>query len=79
MEATNLDIPVLQPGEKVIGHAYVTEDGEIIFTPHSGAREVLLVEASSRTKGAWAVRQRPPMHAHVKAANVNASGEPLPR
>ena len=31
-----LDIPVLQPGEKVIGSAYLTQDGEILFTPPGG-------------------------------------------
>ena len=59
MEATNLDIPVLQPGEKIIGRAYVTEDGEIVFTPNTGAREVVLVEALAGSSGPWAVRLRP--------------------
>jgi hypothetical protein len=45
MEETKLDIPILQPGEKIIGHAYVTEEESIVFTPHSGAREVVLAEA----------------------------------
>jgi hypothetical protein len=56
MEDTKLDIPILQPGEKIIGHAYVTEDGEIVFTPHSGAKEVVLVEARAGSSGPWAVR-----------------------
>jgi hypothetical protein len=63
--ATNLDIRVLQPGEKVIGHAYVTEDGEIVFTPRSGAKEVVLVEPLAGSSGLWAVRLRPAVCARV--------------
>lgn len=59
MEENKLDIPILQPGEKIIGHAYVTEDAEIVFTPHSGAREVVLVEAPAGSSGPWAVRLQP--------------------
>jgi len=70
MEATNLDIPVLQPGEKIIGHAYVTEDGEIVFTPHTGAREVVLVEAPAGSSGPWAVRLRPALRARVGGASA---------
>ena len=31
-EPTELEIPRLQPGEKVIGTAYLTQDGEIVPT-----------------------------------------------
>ena len=47
-------------GEKVIGIAYLTEDQEIIFTPHSNTTEVVLVEVQSESSGPWAVRIRPP-------------------
>ncbi len=60
MQESKLDIPVLQPGEKVLGVAYVTEDDEIIFAPHPGATEVVLVEPQSESSGPWAVRRRPP-------------------
>jgi hypothetical protein len=43
MEATELE-PLLQPGEKVIGTAYLTEDGEIVFSPHADAIGVVLIE-----------------------------------
>jgi hypothetical protein len=59
MEEARFDIPILQPGEKIIGHAYVTEEGEIVFSPHSGAREVVLVEARAGSSGPWAVRLQP--------------------
>ena len=68
MEEIKLDIPILQPGEKIIGHAYVTEEGEIVFTPHSGAREVVLVEARAGSSGPWAVRLRPALRARGMAA-----------
>jgi len=68
MEPSNLEIRDLQPGEKVIGHAYVTEDGEIVFTPHTRAREVVLVEAGPGSSGPWAVRLRPALHARTGAA-----------
>jgi hypothetical protein len=70
MEETRLDLPVLQPGEKIIGHAYVTEDGEIVFTPHTGAREVVLVEALPGSSGPWAVRLRPDRRARTGSAGV---------
>ncbi len=60
MEQTKPDIPILQAGEKVIGVAYLTEDDEIVFAPHSGAREVVLVEPQAESSGPWAVRLRPP-------------------
>ena len=58
MEKLKPDIPFLRPGEKVIGIAYLTEDQEIIFTPHSNTTEVVLVQSES--SGPWAVRIRPP-------------------
>jgi hypothetical protein len=67
MEETELDIPILQPGEKIIGHAYITEDAEVVFAPHSGAREVVLVEARAGSSGPWAVRRRP-LHARAGTA-----------
>ena len=54
-----LDIPVLQPGEKVIGSAYLTQDGEIVFTPRRDAIAVILVEVKPGASGPWAVRVRP--------------------
>jgi hypothetical protein len=70
MEETKLDIPILQPGEKIIGHAYVTEEEEIVFTPHSGAREVVLVEARAGSTGPWAVRLQPALRARGSAAHT---------
>jgi hypothetical protein len=70
MEETKPDIPVLRPGEKIIGHAYVTEDGEIVFTPHSGAREVVLVEVPAGSSGPWAVRLRAALRARASAAGA---------
>ena len=60
MENLKPDIPFLRPGEKVIGVAYLTEDQEIVFTPHSNTTEVVLVEVQSESSGPWAVRIRPP-------------------
>ena len=73
MEETKLDIPILQPGEKIIGHAYITEEGEIVFTPHSGAREVVLVEARAGSSGPWAVRLQPATRVQGSAAHGAAS------
>jgi len=36
MGETKLDIPILQPGEKVIGVAYLTVDDGVVFTAHPG-------------------------------------------
>ena len=69
MEETKLDIPTLQPGEKIIGRAFVTEEGEIVFTPHSGAREVVLVEARAASDP-WAVRLLPAGRARAAAARA---------
>ena len=66
----NPDIPFLQPGEKIIGHAYVTGEGEIVFTPHSGTREVVLVEAAPGSSGPWAVRLRPALHTRAGTAGA---------
>ena len=53
-------IPVLQPGEKVIGSAYLTLEGEIEFTGHRDSIEVALIEPKEGCSGPWAVRLRPP-------------------
>ncbi len=58
MQESKLDIPVLKPDEKVIGVAYLTEDDEIVFAPHPGATEVVLVEPQAESSGPWAVRRR---------------------
>jgi hypothetical protein len=68
MEETRLDIPFLGPEEKVVGHAYLTADGEIVFAPHSSATEVVLVEAQAGAKGPWAVRLRRPVQVRTRAA-----------
>jgi hypothetical protein len=70
LEQTKLDIPMLQPGEKIIGHAYVTDEGEIVFTPHSGAREVVLVKARVGSSGPWAVRLQPALRVGRGAAHA---------
>ena len=70
MEDTKLDIPILQPGEKIIGRAYLTEEAEIVFSPHSGAREVVLVEARAGSSGPWAVRLQPALRARAGAARA---------
>ncbi len=63
MEKLELNIPVLQPGEKVLGIAYLTPDEEILFKPHHDATEVVLVEAQPGSTGPWAVRLKPPERA----------------
>lgn len=70
MEQTKPDIPQLESGEKILGIAYLTPDEEVIFTPHSGAIEVLLVEPRSGASGPWAIRLRPP----IKAPLARAAG-----
>ncbi len=45
MEEKELNIPLLQPGEKILRSAYLTPDGEIVFSSHENAIEVVLVEA----------------------------------
>jgi len=37
MEGTAIEVALLQPGEKVVGSAYLTQDGEIVFSPHADA------------------------------------------
>ena len=64
MEENDPDIPLLQPEDKVVGTAYLTPDGEIVFTPHGGAIEVVLVEPQPGSSGPWAVRLRPSGHHH---------------
>ena len=54
-------IPMLQPGEKVIGSAYLTQEGEIVFTDHRDSIEVALIEPKEGSSGPWAVRLRPPV------------------
>jgi len=44
MGETKLVIPILQPGAKVVGSAYLTQEGEIVFSPHKDAAEFVLVE-----------------------------------
>jgi hypothetical protein len=70
MEETKRDIPFLQAEEKVVRHAYLTQDGEIVFAPHFGATEVVLVEARPGASGPCAVRLRPPVRAKVKVAGA---------
>jgi hypothetical protein len=70
LEQNRLDIPILQPGERIIDHAYITEEGEIVFTPHSGAREVVLVEAQAGSSGPWAVRLQPPIARRAGGASA---------
>ena len=62
MEKLKPNIPLLRPGEKVIGIAYLTQDDEIVFTPHTDTTEVVLIEASRGSSGPWAVRLRPPTY-----------------
>ncbi len=64
MNRAKLDIPILKPGEKVTALAYITEDDEIVFTPHAGATEVMLVEPPPDSSGPWAVRRRPTAPTH---------------
>jgi hypothetical protein len=59
MENVKLDVPVLQPEEKIVGLAYLTEDGEIVLSPHKDTTEVVLVEPQPGSSGPWAVRLRP--------------------
>jgi hypothetical protein len=60
MEQITAHIPFLRPDERIIGQAYLTEDEEIVFTPHSRSIEVVLVAPESGASGPWAVRIRPP-------------------
>jgi hypothetical protein len=71
MEQPKPDVPFLQEGEKIVGHAYLTEDGEIVFTPHSRAIEVLLVEPHAGASGPWAVRL--PSHVRSRASSFSAA------
>ena len=58
MAESDLDIRILQPGEKIVGIAYLTADGEIVFSRHPDMIEVVLVEAQPGSTGPWAVRRR---------------------
>lgn len=60
------EIPILQPGEKVLGTAYLTQDGEIVLTYHPDSLSVILVEPRAGASGPWAVRLRP--EARVRTA-----------
>lgn len=68
MGAGGNEIPTLQPGEKVVGIGYLTQDGEILLAYHPDSLEVLLVEPQAGASGPWAVRLRP------KARVQNAVG-----
>ena len=68
MEQITARIPFLRPDERIIGQAYLTDDEEIVFTPHSGTIEVVLVAPESGISGPWAVRIRPPRAMIKKAA-----------
>jgi len=59
VETTPVGIPVLQPDEKVIGSAYLTQDGEIVLTYCPDSLEVVLVDPQAGSSGPWAVRLRP--------------------
>jgi len=59
MGETKLVIPILQPGERVVGSAYLTQEGEIVFSPNRGDAPVVLVEPQAGSSGPWAVRVRP--------------------
>ena len=59
MEEKEPNILFLRPDEKVVGTAFLTPDGEIVFTPHSNTIEVVLVEPQPASSGPWAVRLRP--------------------
>jgi hypothetical protein len=69
MEKQKPDVPLLRPGEKIIGIAYLTRDDEIVFTPHADTAEVVLVEAPPGSSGPWAVRVRPPERARAGVAD----------
>lgn len=68
MDQTKPDIPFLQPDERIIGHAYLTEEEEIVFTPRSRAIEVVLVAPEPGSSGPWAVRVKAPALAKAAAA-----------
>ena len=59
MGAGASEIPILQPGEKVLVTAYLTQDGEIVLRYHPDSLEVVLVEPPAGASGPWAVRLRP--------------------
>jgi len=73
MEETKLEIPLLQSGEKVIGAAFLTQDGEVIFTSHPDAIEVVLVQPQPGCSGPWAVRRRPPKRSTLGPTKMAAS------
>ena len=60
-----MQIETLRPGEQVIGLAYLTDDGEIVFSPHAGAVEVVLVEPPEGSHGPWVIRRRPQARSHA--------------
>jgi len=64
MEATKIEVALLQPGENVIGSAYLTQEGEIVFSPHPDAIDVVLIEPPAGSSGPWVIRRRPPARSH---------------
>ena len=62
MVGAAIEVALLQPGEKVLGSAYLTRHGEIVFSPHAGALEVVPIEPESDSSGPWAIGRRPPAH-----------------
>jgi hypothetical protein len=68
VETTPIGIPVLQAEEKVIGSAYLTQDGEIVFEYCPDSLEVALVEPPEGSSGPWAVRLRPAQRAQRRGA-----------
>ncbi len=77
MDKVEPNLPILRPEEKVIGTAYVTEDGEIVFTRHSNTTEVVLVAAQPGVSGPWAVRVRPAESARPPRAAPRQAGRRL--
>ena len=69
-ETSRPTIPVLQPGERIVGSAYLTQDGEIVFTSHRDSIAVVLVGPKAGSSGPWAVRLRPPTYVRARAAGA---------
>jgi len=69
-DTTRPTIPVLQPGDRIVGSAYLTQDGEIVFTDHRDSIEVVLVEPQAGSSGPWAVRLRPPAYLRSRVAGA---------
>ena len=73
MDETKVEIPLLQSEEKVVGSAFLTQDEEVIFTPHPDTIEVVLVQPQPGSSGPWAVRRRPPKRSTLRGTNLAAS------